>query len=244
MVQLDFDPRRLIELERMLGLSNPRQRVSLEYLIHSALGELFQAQAPRPFSVESTERASPFVRVLGYSSVDATVLHELARGFASPALYQTCVWSRLASKPMPEDFPAGIRLRFDVRVCPVVRKSSESPKWSKGQEIDAFLSHVWELGDPDIQASRGDIYRTWLEGQFTSRGGAAVVDASMVRFEIARMTRRTQGEHRIAHTIQRPDVSFSGILRVTEGTLFSALLRDGIGRHRSFGFGMLKVRRA
>jgi len=39
-------------------------------------------------------------------------------------------------------------------------------------------------------------------------------------------------------------VTLTGTLRVTDSDAFLALLRSGIGRHKSFGYGMLKVRRA
>jgi len=38
-------------------------------------------------------------------------------------------------------------------------------------------------------------------------------------------------------------VTLRGVLRVTNAEEFNHLLRSGIGRHKSFGFGMLKIRR-
>jgi len=45
-------------------------------------------------------------------------------------------------------------------------------------------------------------------------------------------------------TMKRPDVTLTGTLTVTDSDAFGTLLRSGIGRHKSFGYGMLKVRRA
>jgi len=68
----------------------------------------------------------------------------------------------------------------------------------------------------------------------------------MTRFSIERMTRRIpkngNGERK-ADTIKRPDVTLTGTLQVTDGDAFVDLLRSGLGRHKSFGYGMLKVRR-
>jgi CRISPR system Cascade subunit CasE len=66
---------------------------------------------------------------------------------------------------------------------------------------------------------------------------------AMTRFSIERMTRRT-GPDRTASAIKRPDVTITGRLQVTDSRAFADLLRSGIGRHKSFGYGMLKVRRA
>jgi CRISPR system Cascade subunit CasE len=44
--------------------------------------------------------------------------------------------------------------------------------------------------------------------------------------------------------IKRPDVTLTGVLTVTESDAFMEVLRSGIGRHKTFGFGMLKIRRA
>ena len=258
MVQLRLSARRLAGLGKMLGLFNGRRRrVSTNYLVHCALGELFQEQAPKPFCVESAPRqigpkAGRQVRVLGYAPVAREALEQLARGFASPAVYETCDWDTSASKPMPDAFPKGMRLCFELRACPVVRKSSAGQTstgkaWKAGQELDAFLSHVWELDAPGVDVSREEVYRDWLERQFELRGGAELNAVGMDRFSIERMTRRSHGSGtggRAVHTIQRPDVTLTGELTVTDSAAFTDLLKSGIGRHKSFGFGMLKIRRA
>jgi len=250
MVQLWLDARRLAQLGRMLHLR--LARTDNNYLAHCALSELFQAQAPGPFCVEDVHRTMDeyddqggrYLRILGYSDVDGDVLQRVAQGFASPAVYEICDWSRLASKPMPETFPEGMRLGFELRVCPVVRKASDGPKWNRGQEVDAFLSCVWELDDPEIDVDREAVYRDWLQTHFERRGGAKPLTIGMDRFSIERMTRRTHGNDRKTRMIQRPDVTLGGTLQVIDGRAFTDVLRSGIGRHTSFGYGMLKVRRA
>lgn len=251
MVQLWLDPRRLAQLGKMLHL--PLARTGTNYLAHCALGELFQEQAPKPFSVESDPQNiqahnGRAVRVLGYSDVDTETLHSLASGFASPTVYNICDWERAASKPMPDTFPTGMRLGFELRACPVVRKASAGStpdgkrSWRKGQELDAFLSAAWE--HPDEKLDREAVYRDWLDRQFSVRGGAEAESIGMERFSIERMTRRTHGTNRKPITIQRPDVTLTGTLTVTDSDTFGDLLQSGLGRHKSFGFGMLKVRRA
>ncbi len=249
MVQVWLGTRRLAELGRMLHL--PLAQTSANYLTHCALGELFQDQAPGPFCVEDAhrqiedydDRGGRFIRVLGYADVDRKTLQSVGQGFASPAVYETCDWERCASKPMPRTFSEGLHLRFDLRACPIVRKASGGPRWSKGQELDAFLSRVWEMDDPSVEVDREDVYRDWLSRQLDLRGGAEAVSIGMERFSIERMTRRTHNKKRKVRTIQRPDVTLTGELKVTDGATFAELLKRGVGRHRSFGFGMLKIRR-
>lgn len=246
MVQIHLDARRLMALGKMLGLFGGKRHVGTAYLAHCALGELFQDQAPKPFSIEDSaeSKGDGTIRLLGYSQVDGETLQEIARGFASPAVYEICLWDRTASKPMPDVFPEGMQLRFELRACPVMRKASNGEKWKKGQEVDVFLSRVWEVDDEDVELNRAEIYGEWLDRQFGSRGGAEVVRAELDRFSIDRMTRRTQGDERKITTIQRPDATLVGEIKVTDGVAFLGLLRKGIGRHKSFGYGMLKVRRA
>jgi len=285
MVQLQLEARRLAGLGQRLGLFRGGGRhVSTNYLVHCALGELFQEHAPKPFAVQTGAQKrngtngsanGRAVRVLGYMSPTAdqrkrysdergeddwfkNALHERAKLSAPPAVYDGCDWDALATKEMPQTFPDGLRLRFELRACPVVRKSSAGegenragkPRtWHAGQELDAFLAEAW-TSERDDELDRETVYRRWLTRQFDQRGGATVEpdDISMERFSIERMTRRSHGDNgeadRPVHTVKKPDVTLTGTLTVTDGAAFTDLLRSGIGRHKSFGYGMLKVRRA
>lgn len=249
MVQLWLDARKLTALGKMLHL--PLKTVSNNYLVHCGISELFQEQAPKPFYVEDNHRTMAhyngkdrFIRVLGYSALDKNSLQNLARGFASPAVYEICDWDRTASKPMPDQFPDGMRIGFELRACPVVRKASAGPKWREGQELDVFLSKVWELDDDSVPVDREETYAKWLTEYFDRDGSAKIMDVGMKQFSIARMSRRTHSKNRKVKTIQRPDVTLTGTMEIKDGESFKALLKRGIGRHKSFGFGMLKVRRA
>lgn len=249
MVHLNLDARGLATLGRMLHL--PLRTVTTQYLVHCALGELFQDHAPKPFSVEDAPGQS--VRVLGYTAAGEAALHEAARLSASPTVYDLCDWDTCATKPMPTSFATDVPLHFELQACPVIRKSSagegqsangQKRNWKSGDELDAFLAEAWE--NPEADLEREDVYKRWLARQFDVRGGAAVDPAAMAmeRFSIKRMTRRPQGKNRTMKTMKRPDVTLTGTLTVTDSDAFGTLLRSGIGRHKSFGYGMLKVRRA
>lgn len=257
MVQLYLDPRGLVQLGKMLHL--PLARTGTNYLVHCALGELFGDEAPKPFyvdddprSVQESARQRPdrHVRVLGYTTADDEVLHEVAKLCPNPTVYALCDWDRFVSKPMPEVLAEGTRLGFELRACPVVRKASagagrnaegEKRTWREGEELDAFLSAQW---DSEEKLEREDVYRAWLERQLDIRGGAEITTFAMERFSIERMTRRKQNPDRTAAHFQAPDATFTGTLTVTDPDTFAELLASGIGRHKSFGYGMLKIRRA
>ena len=125
-----------------------------------------------------------------------------------------------------------------------MNQNGDERTWEEGDELDAFLAEAWTRPKED-DLNREQVYREWLAHQFDIRGGAEVdSDAvAMTRFSIERMTRRN-GPDRTPDTIKRSDVTLTGTLQVTDGDAFVDLLRSGLGRHKSFGYGMLKVRRA
>lgn len=250
MVQLWLKTQRLLELGRMLHL--PLKKTSNNYLVHCTLFELFQKQAPKVFSLEDVHHtaakwdteAGRLLPVLCYSSVDKETLQLLAQGYASPTVYDIVNWERVAAKPMPEFFPENMKLSFELRTTPIMRKASDGYKWKKGQEIDVFLSKVWETDNSNLELNREEIYAEWLKELFLRQGGAKIETVDVQRFSLESMSRRNHEPKRKVTLIQRPDVTFSGILKVTDSKLFIRLLANGLGRHRSFGFGMLKIRRA
>lgn len=259
MVQLYLDPRRLAQLCKMLHLN--LAQTDTNYLIHCALGELFGDCAPKPFYVDDDPRAvqdtvrrhpNGFVRVLGYTDVDHDDLKHEAQLSPNPTIANLYDSDRIDSHAMPSSFREGRTLEFELRACPVVRKSSagtgtnhlgQKKSWHEGQALDAYLSAQWTS---DEKLDRAAVYRDWLNRQFDLRGGADLdVDSvAMTRFSIERMTRRTHGTDRKARTFQAPDVTLTGRLTVTDSPAFVNLLASGIGRQKSFGYGMLKVRRA
>lgn len=248
MLQMRLPMKGLTEIGKMHGL--PLKYTDDNYLTHCALGKLFQNDAPKPYALG--KRDGKHVRVLGYASTSADDLQQQAQAFAEPSVYDRCFdWDYFASKPMPESFPTGMKLGFKTRVCPVIRKSSAGKyeaedgsvrSWREGQELDAFLAEAWKTENDGVELDRETIYSDWLNGHFDRRGGVELIQVSMKRFSIERMTRRSHGDDRKVKQIQRPDTTMEGTLRITDGNAFSTLLQRGIGRHKSFGFGMLKVR--
>jgi len=246
MMQTWVDGKQLTEVGKMLGL--PLRQADNNYLAHCLLGEVFGDDAPKPFWLnEDPDRETKRkMRVLGYTEATAEDIQEYAKAVANPSLYDGVDWEKTATKPMPGSFPDGMRLGFELRACPVIRKSSDGPNWEEGQEVDAFLDRVWEVDDETVNIEREEVYRDWLVRQFDIRGGATPVEESigLKRFSLEQMIRRAHGGNRTTKTIRRPDATLTGELEVTDGDTFRDLVESGIGRHKSFGFGMLKVKPA
>jgi CRISPR system Cascade subunit CasE len=251
MARMALDGKGLTTLGRMKRL--PLRTVGTPYLVHCALGELFGDHAPKPYSIEPSS-GSRQVHVLGYTDAGKDALRAQAEMGASPTVYEICDWAQLAVKPMPDHLPEGLTLRFELQACPVIRKGSagsvEIPtgdgdparrSWREGDELDAFLNAAWTRPGNDL--SREQVYSDWLRRQLDIRGGAELQTVGMERFSIERMTRRNHSSGGTTQ-IKRPDVTLTGTLSVTDPDAFQHLLRSGIGRHKTFGYGMLKIRRA
>lgn len=212
------------------------------YATHALLAALFDhgaspesRVAPKPFHV--VDPSQRWFDVLGYSSLDHNALRDRAKAFADPLAWGVCDLEKLVSKPMPGAFEAGTRLGFSVRACPVRRIAKRGPMTSARAEVDVFLEQAWAA--PDKALNREEIYVDWLKGQLTSGGAVQVHAARVTQLQLGRFLRRTQGDERHGHTSGRPDVTFAGTLEVVDPLAFSHLLARGVGRHRSFGFGML-----
>lgn len=129
-------------------------------------------------------------------------------------------------------------------VAPMRKKS--------GAEVDVFQRDWWDwerAADADTPPpQRHQSYRAWL----TARVGdaAELEDVALERFAITRVFRRIKpkavpkhGDAPTRDRFKRPDATLRGVLRVRDGDAFARLVRRGVGRHKGFGFGMLKLRR-
>ena len=238
MVQLALETPGLFEAARQRRL--PVRDIDTGYLVHCRLVDLFGDEAPKPFVVEGSQ--GRLLRVLGYGRNDAPTLTEAARRYASPDAFSSCRWP-ISTKAMPEAWPPGHQLGFEVRFCPVVRVSSDNSRQGAGAEVDVFLRACseHERREAEGKMDREAVYRDWLARELARGGAATPLTGEMVNFRLARLLRRTQGMDRASALTTRPDVTIRGTLRIDDGPAFSELLARGIGRHRSFGFGMLRL---
>lgn len=235
MHSLPIDVRSLSRIGRGIGV--PVRNLDLGYLVHATLVKMWGDDAPRPFTLEELPRG--FVRLLGYSPADKSLLQERARAVASPDVYEAIRWDRHRAKPMPTAFKAGDRFRFQLRATPVKRRRGS------GKEEDAFLVALGPkppkpapLDRVEGAPTRQEVYAKWLNERYPP--GIEFKEIRLDSFKLTQFFRRTQDSGaRKGAVLKRPDVTFSGVLEVSEAELFQETLRKGIGRHRAFGLGML-----
>lgn len=243
MLRLDPDPMRVARWAAAEKLD--RRAHDDGYTWHALLAAAFGPHAPKPFRVVERDGRPP--QLLGYTASDAAALEEHANRFADPAVVAALGLVSLAIKRMPDAFPAELALAFDIRVRPTVRQDRDGDR-TKSRERDAFLVAVEAAGPRDGRADleRAAVYGHWL-GQRLERGGAHLTSTRIVSLSRGRLLRRDGERHLVTvggNGGGGPDAILSGSLVVKEPEKFRALLAGGVGRHRSFGFGMLLLRPA
>ena len=253
------------------GRGRPRE-ADLGYALHAVLTGLFGSQSPRPFSIpmvgqqrrttladRSTGRHAR-LDLLAYARSPLERLVTLAQ-LADPDLQSLIDWESARSRPMPARWPENLRLRFELRACPVRRTmkplttvshpgipAAEIPK---GREVDAYQLAAARAREGGATMPRRDqVYVDWLDQRLAPRIGqpqaVSLVDGStrVGAYRSLRLLRRPRGSggRRRQHWLTRPEVWFTGLLRIVEPTAMPSLLAGGVGRHCGFGFGMLLLR--
>lgn len=204
------------------------------YALHALLAAAFGEQSPKPFRHLGARQG-----LLAYSDESPAMLRENA-ALATPDVARALGLDSLAMRPFPTSWTTGQALSFEVRVRPVLRAKD-------GRERDIFL-HAIEAGLSSEQpVSREMVYADWLRKQFAEQGAAQLLQAGLDAFRLSRVIRRgVAGDtgQRQARSLSGPDAVFKGHLRVGDSDAFTRLLKRGIGRHRTFGFGMLLLKPA
>jgi CRISPR system Cascade subunit CasE len=208
--------------------------------LHHLLGETFGPAALQPFRLMVAPRAQNGT-LYAYADADADTLGQQARASLTPAHAAVIDLDRLRSLPRPTTaWTTGQRLGFDLRLRPVVRLASdltgsddrgEPVSLRQGAEVDVFLATVLR----DRPATREAAYLDWLAARLAP---AALLDPAATRlasFQRTRVQRNGRG-------IEGPDAVVHGTLTIINPAAFADLLGRGVGRHRSYGYGMLLLR--
>lgn len=220
LVRIPVHAPRLLRFDYDHGITQEDE--TLGYTLHAWLAALFGPQAPKPFRY--LERRG---EVLAYAHTDAATLLEEARTFADPSAW-AALDAGMTSKPMPEAWAAGRRLRLELLTCPVVRKDDE--------EKDVYLRALDRLGE-DTPAS-GEVYREWFARQWGQAVHLERIDLLGMSARSRLLRRARNGTNRL-RIVERPQALFAADAVIRDGEKFAALLARGIGRHRAFGFGMV-----
>lgn len=210
------------------------------YAFHALLSAAFGDLAPKPFNYLGGKQG-----LLAYTSAPLDTLRQNAQ-LAAPDVARALGLDDLDARSFPTEWRAGQALGFQVRVRPVVRTKD-------GPERDAFLHAIDNGAEADRQSEHGSmvhrtaIYTDWLANQFAVDGAAQITEIRMEAFRLTRVLRKDgSGENgkRKSTTKSGPDAVFKGQVQVRNPEAFGRLLARGVGRHRTFGFGMLLLRPA
>lgn len=216
----------------------PQRTDDYGYLVHSAMREALGDDAPQPFALQPAEgRCLP---VLGYAAHSREELRQTCAQRPDNPAANVVPPDAINAKRMPGTWHPGDLCRFTTTVCPVERKGRNATDRKPGAEVDAYLNSL--RNGEETEGSREQVYRRWFQQQVAKTDAAELASFSMEGFRLADLVRRSRD--RRARMMRRPQATFSGLLRITDGERFTALLQRGIGRHRAFGFGMLLLKPA
>lgn len=217
------------------------------FALHKLLSESFGARVLQPFRLFSSLRGRQG-SIYAYCNTNASELRDLAQSFALPEVQKVLDFNQLRSKKMPSRLRDNQRLGFDIRVRPIRRSrlefnsksGAQGERRSSRSEID---SYVWEhthsnsnrQGSTSSQElTRELVYRNWMLERL---GSAAILEGcSLHSFKRSTVVR---GDFSLT---EGPDVVLHGTISVQDSDLFKYLLKNGVGRHRAFGYGMLLLR--
>ncbi len=232
MVRAEIDTR---NLHRWMGA---RRLHDPDHAMHCLLVECFGDLAPKPFRL-ILPHAAAIGCLYGYARHNADALRESAAVFADPLQSRVLPAGKLDSKPMPSTWQASKRLGFETRIRPIVRRSRNTAEFA-GKECDAFLREALQFPQRGgMMRGREEVYVEWLALQFERIGGAELEHSSakLVSFQRSRAYRKPRSA-----PSEGPGALLRGVLTVTDPAAFTALLTRGVGRHRSYGYGMLLLR--
>lgn len=205
------------------------------YLLHAWLAAAFGPLAPKPFWFDERHAT-----LWGYTQAGADQMLDHLQSFADPRTYAAMKPDTLHSKPLPQCWRPGLRVLLQTRLCPVTRHG--------GEEKDAFL---WALDAWDAaqalhreaeKPTRESVYCQWFVRQVDPQ--AAQLEAVRLvglRARVAMVRPDRSADSSRLRVIERPEASVEAVATVQNGDAFAQMLERGIGRHRAFGFGMVRV---
>lgn len=220
-----------------------RGRVQDEgFMLHCLLREVFGEAMPRPFKYMRTRRSRGYRRgaarsatLFGYADLNAEELSNSMKRFACPLQIAAMPPEDIQTKEMPDNFYEGDRLGFEVTVRPVMRLPNET---GRRIEVDAFVvagNVATAKGEP--KREREEVYIHYLTRRMEASRAAIIEDMRMEFCELLPAVRKRGNKPSIG-----PHVLMRGALRVGNEEKFSKMLRSGVGRHKSYGYGMLFLR--
>ena len=208
--------------------------------IHRLLVESFGETAPRPFRLMAHRgNGGGKITLYGYGQHDAEELQDAMASYADPLQMRVIPPERIGSKAMPPAWRSGRTMGFEVRIRPVVRRKTDPDargRASRNAELDAFRPQG-NAGENGLD--RAGTYVRWLGRQMARNGAAKLMEdkARIIHYEQSRAAKAPPDRAVIG-----PDVVVRGLIEIGNPESFQFMLARGIGRHRSFGYGMILLR--
>lgn len=213
----------------------PERGGDLGYAIHAAFAATLGSLAPKPFYWRQRDRNDP-IALYGYTGHTPETIAEAARiPSLDPDVGDALGIGQLTARAMPMDWQAGRILAFETRVRPVVRQNRDGDR-NRFREVDVAAHIASQVDGPPPEKARA--YCDWVARQFA--GAATVTGAEVTAMRSTVCLRRPHRDGRRSPVpIDGPDVVVTGTVHITDPAAFAGLIGRGLGRHRSFGFGMV-----
>jgi len=209
--------------------------------LHHLSVEAFGPGALRPFRL-MVAPGGRSAALYGYSHHSADALRGTAHAIAPPEIADLMSPEGLRAKPMPQNWTAGQRVGFDLRVRPVRRLKKAVGGRRPGAEIDVFVHEALSRFDADENGmltsgrSRAAVYGDWLAERLAGDGIARLEGpAALASFARERAVRK-------GRAVEGPAAVLRGTLVIERPAAFADLLHRGIGRHTAYGYGMVLLR--
>ena len=217
--------------------------------LHVLLSGMFGKGVLQPFRLYSSDRRR-WGAIYAYSDDDEHSLQKMAAAVAPPESCSIVRPEGLRTKRMPQAFQVDQRLGFELRARPVrrVHEDIRDARWDKvvkkGAEVDAYWlenlrkpladsSKVVLPRDGNAHDQREQCYWQWLSARL-----GKTADVKKCRLQSFRRVRVVRGRA----TVEGPDAILRGNLVVRNTEEFARTVRQGIGRHKAYGYGMLLLR--
>jgi len=208
--------------------------LSTPYLQHQKLWELFERPpgSDQPFLFRQSDR-DDFPQFL--------VLSE-----GVPKARDGC-W-RIQTKPFAPALSEGQVLAFSARLNPT--RSLRQPGTERGKRQDLVMAALHNVASADRAAERQRLINVELPNWLAKRGeraGFSMVEqaggilCAVTRYQTLRFQTSAASDNR---KVTLGCADFVGHLRVDAPELFAQTLRQGLGHGRSFGLGLMLVKRA
>ena len=247
MVRADLNPHRMRTWMKSRGFADP------DHGMHCLINESFgPALAPKPFRVTLHPRTGALA-FHGYTKTGTEELRDAASAYQGPAQAGVLDPGSIQGKEMPRDWETGRRLGFELRIRPVIRINQEHENMSPATKHFIALGMVQPKNERDAYQwdrmkreyhgeeprQRLEVYTEWLQARFEQAGGAEVASGDMVitSFRSNKAIRRASGK-----PVSGPDATVGGVLTIAGPEAFGQMIEHGVGRHRSYGFGMILLR--